>query len=254
MALKQYDYDAHAHLYDLLELSGAGESKQMNRFLNRIFRRRRVSSVLDMTCGTGAQAIGLARYGYRVVGCDSSLGMLKEARKKARGMGIPFRRGNMRTSRFGAFDAVVSIFNAVGHLTPEQFGKAMWNIRANLKPRGIYVFDIFNLEFMRSGGFRAYEFIDLAMEVNGTTYVRFDDNRLDRRSGVMRVNQRTYVQDGVAKPRVVRDTWDLQMYTAEQLERLLRENGFPRVRFYGGRGQQFDRKGSMSILAVAGTR
>jgi SAM-dependent methyltransferase len=46
------------------------------------------------------------------------------------------------------FDAVITIFNAVGHLTKSGFEKAIRNIHRNLNAGGIYVFDILNLEAM----------------------------------------------------------------------------------------------------------
>ncbi len=249
--LRPYPYDRTAKLYDALVFDGPAESVTMNRFLHRLFRRRGVESVLDLTCGTGAQAVGLARYGYRVTAADLSRAMLAEAKKKARGLGVRFRQGDMTTLRAGQFDAAISIFNAVGHLEPERFARAMRNVRANLKPGGTYVFDIFNLDFMRGGGFRNHEYIDLAKEQDGMILVRFNDNRLDRERGVMHIRHRTYVQRGCAKPEVLRESWDMQIYTADQLREMLKANGFPRVRLYGGPGVPFSPKESPFILAVA---
>jgi hypothetical protein len=50
----------------------------------------------------------------------------------------------MRTLKIGLFDAVITISNAVGHLTKAGFEKAMRSINKNLKEGGIYIFDIFN--------------------------------------------------------------------------------------------------------------
>ena len=61
---------------------------------------------------------------------------------------VKFIDGDMRTLKAGKFDAVITIFNAVGHLTKASFVKAMKNIHQNLKSGGIYVFDILNLEAM----------------------------------------------------------------------------------------------------------
>jgi SAM-dependent methyltransferase len=249
--LKPYPYERTAPLYDLLVFDGPGESVEMNRFLHRLFRRRGVETVLDLTCGTGAQAVGLARYGYRVTASDLSPAMLAEARRKARGLGVRFRCGDMTTLRAGRFDAAISIFNAVGHLEPERFAKAIRNVRANLKPGGTYVFDIFNLEYMRAGAFRDYEYIDLAKEQDGLHVVRFNDNRLDRERGVMHIRHRTIIQRGGAKPETLRETWDMQIYTADQIRGMLKENGFPRVRLHGGPGLPFSAKKSPFILAVA---
>lgn len=251
MPLKQYDYDTNAALYDEISLGGEAESVAMNRFLNRLFRRRKIESVLDMTCGTGAQSIGLARYGYRVVASDLNDAMLALARAKGRGLGISFRKGDIRSSRLGAFDAALAIFNAIGHLDRKEFACALRNVNANLNVGGVFVFDIFNLGFMIAGGFRDYEYIELAREKGDMKVVRFNDNTLDQRRGIMTVKQRTYVQDRFDEPRLHRETWEMQLYTADELCGLLGDAGFGRIRFYGGPSEPFDRDTSLSIVAVA---
>jgi len=234
MPLKQYDYTLNAALYDEISLGGEAESIAMNRFLNRLFRRRKVETVLDTTCGTGAQAVGLARYGYGVTASDLNDAMLALARAKGRGMGISFRKGDMRTSRFGTFDAAIAIFNAVGHLDRKDFGRALRNVNANLEVGGVFVFDIFNLAFMIAGGFRDYEYVELARERGETKVVRFNNNTLDQRRGIMTIRQRTIVQERFDKPRTRRETWEMQLYTADELGALLGDAGFGRIRFYGG--------------------
>jgi SAM-dependent methyltransferase len=250
--LRPHDYERHAPYYDHLELDGTGESPEMNAFLHRLFRRRGVRTVLDMTCGTGAQSIDLARRGYRVTASDLSPAMLAEARRKARGLGIRFRRGDMRTVRHGRFDAAISIFNAVGHLAPDDFERAMRNVRRNLGPRGLYVFDILNLEFMRRGGFKSYPFFDVARTLDGSLHVRLNMNRLDRRRGVMHVRQRLWIQRGLEPPTALDDVWDMQLYTVEQLAGMLERAGFVRARLQGGpRQRRFDPRTSPLILIAA---
>ncbi len=94
MALRQFKYDQFAKYYDVIELAGQPESHALNDVLDRLFRTHGVTTVADVTCGTGAQAVGLAKRGYRVRASDTSPGMLREARKKARGLGVKFRVGD----------------------------------------------------------------------------------------------------------------------------------------------------------------
>ena len=54
----------------------------------------------------------------------------------------------MRTINVGNFDAAITIFNAVGHLTKAGFSKTMRNIHRNLNDEGIYIFDILNLNYV----------------------------------------------------------------------------------------------------------
>jgi 2-polyprenyl-3-methyl-5-hydroxy-6-metoxy-1,4-benzoquinol methylase len=82
-----------------------------------------------------------------VTGSDISSGMLKIAKRKAsqEKLNIKFLQGDMRNIRVGKFDAAITIFNAIGHLTKAGFEKTMRNIYQNLNAGGIYVFDIINL-------------------------------------------------------------------------------------------------------------
>ncbi len=76
--------------------------------------------------------------------------MLNIAKNKAKKekLNIKFIQGDMRTTKVGKFDAVITIFNAVGHLTKHDFESAMQNIHANLNDGGRYIFDIFNLSYL----------------------------------------------------------------------------------------------------------
>lgn len=55
----------------------------VRREICRIARAERFESILDLCCGTGRQAIMLARSGFSVTGVDLSPAMLEVARKKS---------------------------------------------------------------------------------------------------------------------------------------------------------------------------
>ena len=79
--------------------------------------------------------------------------MLKIAKQKAKlkQLKIEFLQGDCRTVHAGQFDAVITIFNAIGHLTREDFKLTIQNINRNLNPGGLYIFDIFNLDYLKAG-------------------------------------------------------------------------------------------------------
>ena len=122
-----------------------------NRTIEKILKKYKAKTVLDLTCGTGSQVFWLLKRGYQVTGSDISRGMLKIAERKAKKekISIKFLRGDMRTINVGKFDAAMTIFNAIGHLTKAGFEKAMRNIHRNLNGGGIYVFDILNLSYVQ---------------------------------------------------------------------------------------------------------
>lgn len=251
MTIKQYDYDKLAKYYDVLELKASDDYEMVNDFLDKIFKENKVKTVLDMTCGTGVQTIGLCKRDYKVTASDISKGMLEIAKKKAKSLKIEFHYGDIRTSKYGKFDAVISIFNAIGHLSKKDFEKAIRNVSENLNRNGLFVFDIFNLDFMKAGGFKDYEFIDTALTHEETKYVRFNKNKIDFENGLMGINQRIYIQNKIAKPQVLKESWDMQLYSADDLKILLEKNGFKVVTFYGGLGNEFIKDKSLSIFIVA---
>jgi SAM-dependent methyltransferase len=244
--MKDYNYAAQAEYYDIIE--GNTSVKNFNSILDKILKKNNVKSVLDMTCGTGAQAIYLNKEGYDVTASDFSKEMIAIAQKKY--PKLKFNQGDVRYVKYGKFDCVISIFNAIGHLSKSDFEKAIQNIADNLKTGGIYIFDIFNLDFMKHG-FIKEEFIDTLKEVDGTKFVRFNKNIFDSEKGIINMNQRIYIQKGLSKPKISKESWDMQIYSSSQLKEILERNGFEVVEFLNMDGTKFDKENSLSILTIA---
>jgi 2-polyprenyl-3-methyl-5-hydroxy-6-metoxy-1,4-benzoquinol methylase len=78
--------------------------------------------------------------------------MLKIAKQKAKlkQLKIKFLQGIAVAVHAGQFDAAITIFNAIGHLTREDFKLTIQNINRNLNPGGLYIFDIFNLDYLKA--------------------------------------------------------------------------------------------------------
>lgn len=224
-------YDDTADIYDIFELSGSGETPITNDLLMACFRRHNVQRVLDMTCGTGAQTLGLCRAGFSVTGSDLSRGMIDVAVRKSEGLPISYHQADMRQVSLGQFDAIISMFNAVGHLSTPDFAKTIRNAAANLRSGGVYVFDIFNRDMM--GLSPKYEIIDSLREVGETKYVRFTRSLYEHNSGRLTLAQRTYVQRAREEPRIIPDEYTLQTYRANELKDLLLANGFGRAEISG---------------------
>ena len=140
-------YNEAAKHYDEFNEANAA---LINQTIEHILQQQGVKTVLDLTCGTGSQVFWLTKRGYDVTGYDINANMLKVARSKAKKENLPikFRQGDMRTTQAGKFDVVLTIFNAVGHLTKLDFEQAIRNINSNLRDGGLYVFDIFNLDYL----------------------------------------------------------------------------------------------------------
>lgn len=102
-------------------------------------------SVLDVSCGIGIQALGLAGLGHRVAASDLSRAAVVRARREARerGLDIAFAVGDMRECRSlhaGPFDVVLSADNSVPHLVGEDaILDALHAFFACLRPGGLAV-------------------------------------------------------------------------------------------------------------------
>jgi SAM-dependent methyltransferase len=80
-----------------------------------------VTTVLDVACGVGTQALGLASLGYAVTASDLSLGEVERARREAaaRGLRVDLSVADMLEAHDhhkAQFDLVIACDNAVPHL------------------------------------------------------------------------------------------------------------------------------------------
>lgn len=105
--------------------------------------------VLELGVGTGRIAIPTAAAGIRVIGVDTSPGMLEVAREAAELAGVAdlvdFRVGDLRKPGVrGTFPLVTSPFRAMLHLeTDADRRAALRAIRKVMAPNGRFVFDVF---------------------------------------------------------------------------------------------------------------
>jgi len=243
------EYQKQPEYFDAFNVSDDTDEK--NRIIENILRKHRVHTVLDLTCGTGSQVFWLTKHGFKVIGSDFSPDLLKQARAKAerQNIDVDFIDGDMRTLQAGTFDAVITIFNAVGHLTKDDFKVAIKNIYDNLKDGGLYVFDIFNLDAMSDTVVQNLA-MDVRKQVGDTTIHLVQNSTLDRATGQLTsVNDYT-TQTGTDAPIHFTDAFTLQIYTAEELQGMFEELGFVVVDLYDMNGAAFIPETSLSILMV----
>ena len=107
--------------------------------------------ILDCACGIGTQALGLAKMGFQVSGCDISENAIKRARQEAlqRNLNIAFSVANMLAldDLEGQFEAVICMDNALPHLeSVEQLAHATRQIRSKLISGGVFMASIRDYE------------------------------------------------------------------------------------------------------------
>ena len=237
--------------YDLLSAS-QDEIDRKNYFIDRILSQHKVKTVLDFTCGTGAQLFGLTTLGYQVTGVDLSPFLLKIAREKSqqKKLDAELIEGDVRETQVGSFDAAITIFNAIGHLTKTDFEKGIRNIHENLVIGGVYVFDIFNLNAMTDDAIK-----NLAMDVKvitGNTKIYHSQNsEIDRENGRLTSYDCFTIEKECNEPKVLKDKFTLQIYTARELRRILIRNGFEVLGQYELNGSKLSEQETVNMLTVA---
>lgn len=245
-----FDYQTYPEYFDVLNPHENEAVK--NQIVADLLKTHHVKTVLDMTCGTGSQVFYLIKRGYKVVGSDFSPALLKIARKKARTekLKITWIDGDMRTLKAGAFDAVITIGNAIGHLTKKDFLKAMKNIYKHLKPGGIYIFDIFNLNAMTN---------KTVSELSCYTHKKCKEvqihtvqySTIDKASGLLTSYDTCVLQKNAEKPQKMDHTFSLQIYTPKELRCLLLQAGFETIGQYDINGKKLAPRNSLNIITLA---
>ncbi len=102
--------------------------------------------VLDLCCGPGRFAVGLAKAGYQVTGVDKTRFLLEKARTMAEeaGVDIEWAEADMRDFiRPESFDIVLSTFTSFGYFDDKKEDlRTLENIFASLKPAGVFFIDV----------------------------------------------------------------------------------------------------------------
>jgi len=246
---KPSHYSKDALHYDIFN---EANSKLINQFIEKTLKKYKVQTVLDLTCGTGSQVFWLAKRGFEVTGSDINSKMLKIAKKKAvkERVAVKLLKGDMRSLKVGKFDAVITIFNAVGHLTKEDFEKAMRNIHRNLKEGGLYIFDINNLSYLRKDNNITSLTIDWQRRSGNTRLREIQYSTIDE-DGILASYTTSYLQKGASKPKLVRAAQTLQIYSAKQLRTMLQNCGFKVLKQCGIEGSRFLESKTERIVTLA---
>jgi len=246
------EYSDLSEYYDPISGKEIHAIETKNRLIESILKKYHVSTVLDLTCGTGSQVLWLAKHGYIVTGSDLSPHLLKIAKRKAlkEKVDVNLIKGDMRTIKAGTFDAVITIFNAIGHLTKSDFEKAIENIYNNLKTGGLYVFDIFNLQAMTDKAVSELA-MDIEKTVNDAKIHNIQYSKIDRKSGHLTSYDQFIIQKGSEKPKTLKGEFTLQLYKAKELREMLKRNGFKTLDQCGIDGSKFSEDETLNILTVA---
>jgi SAM-dependent methyltransferase len=109
--------------------------------------------VLDVACGYGRHAIGLARRGYRVTGVDFNPHYLEAAGRDATAAGAEtaarWVMADMRALPFERdFDGVYSYFTSFGYFSDEENERVLAGVARALRPGGRFLLDVLNRDWI----------------------------------------------------------------------------------------------------------
>jgi len=143
----QTAYEALAPFYDSYT-----DSYEHERWLGNLeaialeagLRGRRL---LDVACGTGKSFMPMLGRGYEVVACDISPAMVEVARRRSGLEDADILVLDMRElPTLGAFDLATCLDDSLNYLlSDDELGRALAGVARNLRPGGIFVFDLNSL-------------------------------------------------------------------------------------------------------------
>lgn len=227
------------------------DTDNKNALIANLLKQHQAHTIYDMTCGTGSQVLYLAQRGYEIIGSDLCSDLIKQARLKAESLNltVSLEVDDIRTAQRGQFDAVISIFSAIGHLSQPDFEIALNNIRHNLTDGGIYIFDIFNLQALTDEVISTFV-MDIQQEANGVSFRNRQTSELDRENGLLISHDHyTIMNNNTIEEKT--NTFALKIYTFEALKPILEKNGFEVVNLYDMDGNTFIPETSLNMLIVA---
>lgn len=224
-------------------------------FIQKALDEHGARSILDVACGTGWHAITLAQKGYRVLGCDASPEMIKQAKANAvrARVKVTFEVADFKElDKFSEkFDALLCLGNSLPHLLSKKaLLQAFQQMRFRLKPGGVLLLHNLNYDlrvkkkprfFSANGNEDAlvWRFADYGSKfINFHTalFVKSRDSK-----DAQKVSWAVEVNSTKQRPLLRRE-----------LQTLLEKAGFRNMKFFGGLdGSPFirDKSGDLVIIA-----
>lgn len=138
----------YAYYYNLFygDKDYANEANQVKKLIGKFGGDKKISSILNMGCGTGRHDFELCKLGYRTSGIDISEGMIEIAnRTKEKSYYNPdFKVADIRNYEpVKKYDAVISMFHVISYQNEnEDVLKAFGTASKALDPGGLFIFDV----------------------------------------------------------------------------------------------------------------
>jgi 2-polyprenyl-3-methyl-5-hydroxy-6-metoxy-1,4-benzoquinol methylase len=244
ISLLEEQWDRHAAVYDLVY--GETERGRLElelRFLEFAFdslARRPIVDVLDLTAGTGLQAVALAGLGYKVTASDISAEMLARCSKRATAAdvelaGIVHRPATQIDER-EQFDACVSCFFGLSHvLTESEMDHVFTGAHRALRPGGLLIFDTINL---LEDALIASPRSERSGVRDSVRFRSVMESRYDTWSSLVHFSEQTEVVDVHGNKQRHRAEFTVRGWARSEIRQLLAAAGFQDIRQFRGYDDQ----------------
>ncbi len=188
-------------------------------FLEKTLDVPKGSLILDLACGQGIHAVGLAQRGYRIVGVDLSLAMLARAGELAQeeGQKINFIHGDMCDLGFNqTFEAVFCVGTSFGYFDDQTNAKVLDGIHRALKSGGRLLLEVTNRDHAIT-------------EQPNLTWFEGSGSVCMEETDFNYINSRLYMTRQVIvndSGRQVKHEFSIRLYSLHELGNLLHNAGF----------------------------
>ena len=126
-------------------------NSQIAWVIGSILKPRNARTILDLTCGPGLWANGLAGQGYIVRGIDIAPAAIDYARKTAGDEHLPttFLQADIREAAYGSgYDAALFGYGEANTLKWEEFSEVLLRVREALNPGGVLMLELIHPDAM----------------------------------------------------------------------------------------------------------
>lgn len=203
--------------------------------------------VLDLCCGPGRFSIAMARRGFTVTGVDRTEYLLEIAGRRAslEDLSIEWVLEDMRSFiRPDSFDLILCMFTSFGYFEKhEENMKVLHNVRDSLRQGGIFVLEIMGKEVLAS----IFSPISTDEPEDGMLLVQ--KHRIE--DGWRKIHNEWLIIEGDR----VKNRWKFShwVYSAAELEDMLKEAGFSEMKIYGNiHGIPYDSEATrLVVIAIA---